>query len=42
MCGRIRKGEERWRIVGVYIGKGKMERISKKLEEWIRNREEGI
>lgn len=40
MYGRIRKAEERWRIVGVYVGKGEMERISKKLEEWIRNREE--
>lgn len=42
MIGRIKRGEEKWKIMEVYVGKGEMKKILKELEEWIENREEGI
>lgn len=39
---KVKRRKERWRIVGVYIGKGEMERVLQDLEEWIGNREQSI
>lgn len=41
-AGRVRKGTERWRIVGVYGKKEGLEGILGDLERWADEREEGI
>lgn len=40
MEGRIRIGTERWRVVGVYVGKG-MEKTLKDIAHWVENKEIG-
>lgn len=30
MVGRVKRGKERWKIVGVYVGKGEMRRMLEK------------
>lgn len=42
MMGKVKRGKERWSIVGVYVGKGERERVLQDLEEWIGNREQCI
>lgn len=42
IVGRVRRGEKRWRISGVYIDKGEMGRMLKELEGWIGTREEDV
>jgi len=41
MTGKVRVGEERWRIVGVYAGEG-MEKALRGLERWVEDREAGV
>lgn len=35
LAGEASVGEEKWRIIGVYVGEGEMERILRDLDEWI-------
>lgn len=42
MMGKVKRGKERWSIVGVYVGTGEIERVLQDLEEWIGNREQCI
>lgn len=42
MVVKIRRGTERWRMVGVYAKKEGLEGILKDLERWTEEREEGI
>lgn len=41
MVGMVKSGKERWRIVGVHVGKGGMGRVLQDLEKWVGHREEG-
>lgn len=41
MIGRIKQGNEKWRIMGVYVGENR-EEVLKKLEEWGENREKKV
>jgi len=40
MIGRVRRGEKRWRIIGVYVN-GNIE-VLRKLEKWMERNEEGV
>lgn len=42
MVRRVRREEERWRIVGVYVEKRKMGRLLQESEGWIEIREEAV
>lgn len=41
IVGKVKRGKERWKKVGVYVSKGEMERVLKELKEWIGNRKQG-
>lgn len=40
--GRVKRGEEKWRIVGVYTEKNKMEGTLQELEKWVGTKERGV
>lgn len=41
MMGNVKVGEERWRIIGVYVGRENMEEILRELGEWVEGKERG-
>jgi len=41
MVGRVRMGEQRWRIVGVYVKENIRETL-RKLERWMEEKEKGV
>lgn len=41
MVERIKRGKERWKIVGMYVREG-MEKAVKGIEHWIEDKEEGV
>lgn len=39
IIGSVRRGKERWRIIGVYVSKN-IEEVLRKLEKWMERKEE--
>lgn len=42
IMGKVRNGKERWRIIGVYVGKNGIKGTLQTLEKWMGEREAGI
>lgn len=41
IVGRVRIGEKRWKVIGVYVGKRGIEETLREIDEWIRGEGEG-